>query len=98
MATWCVHYLVHVTTPYTYVPRLVITGVPDDAVVTADLLQGAGYTLGKLGILRPNYGLARLGEEAPRDLVQSVRQGEGEHVSWDDLLCQAKGAKVLVAQ
>lgn len=98
MATWCVYYLVHVTMPYHYLPRLVITDVPDDATVTADVLQSAGYPLGKLGILRPNYGIARLGEDAPRELVQRVREGEGDCVAWDDLVRQAKGRRVLVAR
>jgi len=29
MATWCVYHLIHVRTPWQYIPRLVITDVPD---------------------------------------------------------------------
>lgn len=95
MATGCVHYLIHITTPYHYIPRLVITDVPDDAVVTADMLQSAGYTFGKYGVLRPNYGLARLGGDSPGDLVARIRHGEGECITWDELQRRTSTAKVL---
>jgi hypothetical protein len=35
-----------------------------------------------------------LGGESPRDLVERIRQGEGERITWDELLQRTRSARL----
>jgi|YNPBryantNP2012_1023418.scaffolds.fasta_scaffold83531_1 hypothetical protein len=91
MATWCVYHLIHVRTPWQYIPRLVITDVPDDTEVTTDLLERAGYQYEEFGVPWANHGVERLDpKSSPSDLVARVRNGAGERIRWSDLVARAE--------
>jgi len=90
MATWCVYHLIHVRTPHQYIPQLVITDVPEDAEVTKDLLERAGYQFGEFNIPWANHGIMRVdAQESPADLVARIRNGQGRWIAYNDLMSKA---------
>jgi len=88
--TWCVYHLIHVRTPYQYIPKLVIAEAPEGEAVTTDLLERAGYQFGEFGIPWANHVLEQVDvQDAPSDLVARLRRGEGKWIIYDDLVKQA---------
>ena len=60
MATYAVYHLIHVHTPYRYIPKLVITNVPEGKEPSEDLLERAGYQFGEFNIPWANHVLAKV--------------------------------------
>lgn len=92
MATWCVYHLIHVTTPFRYLPKLVVTDVPAGVGLDTDLLERAGYQFGEFGIPWANHGLTRVDRKSPPDLIARLRQGEGERITYHELAARAEAA------
>ena len=91
MATYAVYHLIHVRTPYQCIPKLVITDVPDDAELTEELLERAGYQFGEFNIPWANHALEKVDvKESPADLVARIRNGEGERIAWPNLVARAE--------
>lgn len=90
MATWCVHHLIHVRAPHQHIPKLVITDVPDDVDLSTDLLERAGYLFGEFNIPWANHVLIRVNvQDSPPDLVARIRQGQGERITYEELVEKA---------
>ena len=90
MATWCVYHLIHVRTPHQHIPQLVITDVPEDAEITRDLLERAGYQFGEFGIPWANHVITRVdAQESPADLVARIRNGAWRWIAYGDLVSRA---------
>ena len=90
MAIWCVYHLIHVRTPYQYIPKLVITDVPEGEAVTEDLLERAGYMFGEFNVSWANHVITLVDvRESPADLVARIRQGEVERIAWPSLVARA---------
>lgn len=91
MATWCVYHLIHVRTPHQYIPKLVITDVPDGEEVTEELLERAGFMFSEFNIPWANHGIMRVSaQESPPDLVARIRQGFGERIAYSELVTRAE--------
>lgn len=91
MATWCVYHLIHVRTPHQHIPKLVITDVPEGEKLDKELLERAGYLFSEFGIPWANHVLTQVdAKESPADLVARLRQGEGERISYADLVARAE--------
>ena len=86
MATWCVYHMIHVRTPYQYLPQLVIREVPEEEKVSKDLLERAGYQFGEFNIPWANHSLEEVSAStSPGDLVYRIREGFGEQTTWAKL-------------
>lgn len=91
MTTYCVYHLIHVHTPHQHLPRLIVAEVPEGAEVTEELLERAGYQFGEFNVAWANHVLEEVdAETAPSDLVARIRQGEGEYVTYADLVERAE--------
>ena len=91
MTTYAVYHLIHVNTPHKHIPKLVVTDVPDDAELSEELLERAGYQFGEFNIPWANHVLEQVDvKTSPSDLVARIRQGDGERIAWADLLAQAE--------
>lgn len=91
MATWCVYHLIHVRTPHLYLPKLVISAVPEDVRLNIDLLERAGFQFGEFGVPWANHFLERIDlKNSPSDLIARIRNGEGEHITYDELVARAE--------
>jgi hypothetical protein len=91
IATYAVYHMIHIHTPYKYIPKLLIRDVPDSEKVTTDLLERAGYQFGEFNISWANHGLVKVDvKESPADLIARIRQGEGERITWSDLVAKAE--------
>jgi hypothetical protein len=81
MKTWCVYHFIHVHTPYRYIPKLIITGVPEGETVTKDLLSRAGYQYQEFGLPWANHAVTQVDpQESPADL---------QEITWAELLNRA---------
>ena len=90
MPTWCVYHLIHVRTPHQHIPKLVITDVPEGEEVTEELLERAGYQFGEFDIPWANHGLDEVDvKTSPSDLVARIRQGEGQRITYAELVEKA---------
>lgn len=87
--TWCVYHLIHVTTPHRHLPKLVITDVPDGSRVETDTLERAGYVFSEFGMPWANHVLCRVDADSPADLVGRIRRGEGDRLTYAELVAQA---------
>lgn len=91
MATWAVVHLIHVRTPHQHIPRLIITGVPEEEEVTRDLLEQAGFRFGEFGIPWANHYITRVEPgKSPSDLVGRARDVGVPRIRWADLVARAK--------
>jgi len=90
MATWAVVHLIHVRTPHQHIPRLIITGVPEEEEVTRDLLEQAGFQFGEFGTPWANHYITRVEPgKSPSDLVGRARDPYVPRIAWTDLLARA---------
>ena len=90
MSTWCVYHLIHVRTPHQYIPKLLITDVPEDEEVTTELLERAGYQFEEFNIPWANHVLAQVdARESPSDLVARIRKGGFDRITFSDLAAKA---------
>ena len=87
--TWCVYHVIHVRTPHQHLPKLVVTDVPSGAEVTKETLERAGYLFEEFNIPWANHAIAPVDKDAPSDLVARLRAGEGEWLTYSDLLARA---------
>lgn len=91
MSTYCVYHLIHVRTPHQHLPKLLVTEVPEGAEVTEELLEQAGYQFGEFDTAWANHVLTEVdAQESPSDLVARIRQGEGDHITYADLVAKAE--------
>ena len=91
MVTFAVYHLIHVRTPHQYIPKLVITDVPDGDEPTEELLERAGYQFGEFNISWANHALEKVDAKgSPSDLVARIRQGDGERIAWRNLVARAE--------
>lgn len=91
MNSYCVYHFIHATTPYRYIPRLVIDDVPVEHGPDKQLIERAGYNFSEFGIPWANHGIMRLDpQESPADLVGAIRRGEVERITYDELVALAE--------
>lgn len=85
MSTWCYY---SKSLFHQYVPRLLITYVPDDKTVTEDMVKRAGY-LPKEGSIGETYDVVRLDmEDSPAELIGRIRRSKVERITYADLVAQ----------
>ncbi|MCL6478503.1 MAG: hypothetical protein K6T65_08800 [Peptococcaceae bacterium] len=91
MKTYCVYHFIHIHTPYRYLPKLVITNVPDDVMVTEDLVDRAGYDFSEFGIPWANHYLTVVDPvDSPADLVRRIKRKEYDEIlNYDELIERA---------
>jgi hypothetical protein len=82
-----------VQTPHRHIPKLLVRDVPPDVALDWEDVERAGFLFGEFGILRANHVLTRVDRlEAPADLVARIRQGDGERISYAELVHLAEAA------
>lgn len=86
---WCVYHVIHVRTPHQHIPKLVVTDVPVGVEVSEEMLERAGYLFEEFNIPWANHAIAPVDKDAPSDLVARLRAGEGEWLTYSDLLARA---------
>ena len=85
MTTWCVYHLVHIKNPPWYLPILLVTEVPEDAELTIDALERAGYHFREFNTTWGYHVLAEVVETLPADLLTNIREMDVWHVAYSDL-------------
>ena len=96
MHTVVVYHLIHVTTPYRRIAKLVIDEVPETirTIDIVDACDAAGYTYGEFGIPWANHCIASLTEDFRADyprLIGAIRHGEYEaRYTWQQLSALAQ--------
>ena len=66
-----------------------VTDVPHRNAVTKDLLARAGYTFGE------SHYVTKVTRESPPDLVARIRAAQGQRISYEALMQQAKPAPLV---
>lgn len=87
--SYVVYHLLHQRTPYEYIPKLVVTDVPDGAELTRDLFARAGYEFSEFGIPWANHDVWPVNAGLPADLVRRLRNYSGEVIAYGDLVAKA---------
>jgi len=90
--TWCVYHLIHVNTPYRYIPKLVIEEVPADVDLDHEILERAGYQYGEFNVPWANHVLEEVDvETSPSDLIARLRRGPScENITYKELVERAE--------
>jgi len=83
--TWCVYHLIHIHTPYRYIPKLFIEKVPESVCLSqTDWLEESGYEFGEFGIPWANHEVC-LVSEAPSTVKGAYRRGDTETIEYIEL-------------
>ena len=84
--TWAVVWVIHVNTPYQYIPKLFIKNVPPDfnKQDVKEWLEGCGYQFGEFGIPWANHSVGPI-NEYPASVQGAYRRGEVERIAYGEL-------------
>lgn len=85
MSTYCVYHIIHVQTPYRYIPKLFVTEVPREKSVDWDLVdEYADY--GEFNTPHANHKIQQVSSQSPVSIKRAYREGDCPRVTYAELI------------
>jgi len=84
MSVYCVYHVIHIHTPYRYIPKLFITDVPADQTVGWAMVDELA-SFGEFHIAHANHEIQQITSLSPPSIKRAYREGGCHQVTYSEL-------------